>query len=254
MEVDKSIVPIFIETEVPKRISQIGTAVFVDFQNMPFLFTAAHVTDDMENGTLLVPTVEGLSEIDGYTAYVDLPPEIPRSSDSVDMAYIRLTSEFASKLCYNFFPLPQKKMNIASSALELGVVSVVGYPASKSKRKNGGFQSEMFYYRGVAADSDIYSSLDLCPTTSTVIHFSKKRAVKHETQEKYTPPSPNGVSGGALFAWPKGHELSQDWTIPQLVGIFHTFKQREGLMIGSNLINFAAATTLGQMKGFGGVV
>ena len=50
MDVDKSIVPIYIRTEVPKRIVQIDTAVFVDFQNMPFLFTAAHVTDDMENG------------------------------------------------------------------------------------------------------------------------------------------------------------------------------------------------------------
>ena len=145
-------------------------------------------------------------------------------------------------------------MNLVSSATELSVVSVVGYPASKSKKKSNSFKSEMFYYRGVAATGNVYASLELSPTTSTVIHFSKKRAVKHETREKFIPPSPNGVSGGALFAWPKGYELSQDWTLPQLVGIFHTFKQNEGLMIGSNLINFAAATSLGKMKGFGGVV
>ena len=254
MGVDKSIVPIFMETEIPKRIAQIGTAVFVDFHNKPFLFTAAHVTDDMANGTLLVPTVDGLSEIDGYTAFIDLPSEDSRADDSVDMAYIRLSSVFASKLCYQFSPLPQKKMRIISSASELGVVSVVGYPASKSKKKQNKFQSEMCYYRGVVADEEVYSSLELCQTSSTVIHFHKKRIVKPETQKKHTPPSPNGVSGGAIFAWPPGSELSQDWSIPELVGIFHTYRKNEGLMIGSNLINFVAATTLGEMKNFGGVV
>lgn len=254
MEVDESIIPIFIETEIPKKTIQIGTAVFVDFQNKPFLFTAAHVTDDMANGRLLVPTVDGLSEIEGYTAYIDLPPETSRSEDSVDMAYIRLSSVFASKLCFHFKPLPQKKIRLISSALELGVVSVVGYPASKSKKKQDSFQSEMCYYRGVVADSETYSSLELCPTSSTVIHFHKKRIVKPETMENYAPPSPKGVSGGALFAWPHGAELSQDWSIPELVGIFHTYKKQEGVMIGTNLISFVAATTLGEMKGFDGVV
>jgi hypothetical protein len=254
VNVDKSIVPIYIRTEIPKRIVQIGTAVFVDFQNMPFLFTAAHVTDDMENGALLVPTSEGLLEIDGYTAFIDRPPEISRADDTVDMAYIRLSSEFACKLCYHFFPLPQEMSQILASSEELSIVSVVGYPASKSKKKANGYKSELYYFRGVAARKDIYDSLDLCPTTSTVIHFSSKRTVNPNTTDRVTPPSPNGMSGGAIFAWPAGYELSDDWTKPKLVGIFHTYKKNDGLMIGSNLINFVGATTLGKMKKFDGVV
>jgi hypothetical protein len=254
VEVDKSIVPIFIKTDVPKRIVQIGTAVFVDLNNHPFLFTAAHVTDDMEKGTLLVPTANGLSEIDGYTAFIDLPPEIARADDTVDMAYIRLSSKFACELCHHFLPLPQTKSQLVASSEELGVVSVVGYPASKSKKKPDGFKSELYYFRGVAAQKDIYDSLKLCPTTSSVIHFSMKRTVNPSTNERITPPSPNGMSGGAVFAWPAGYETSTDWTLPKLVGVFHTYKKQEGLMIGSNLINFLGATALGEMKGFGGVV
>ncbi|MEZ8482612.1 trypsin-like peptidase domain-containing protein [Vibrio splendidus] len=254
MQVDKSVVPVFIETDVPKRIVQIGTAVFVDLNNSPFLFTAAHVTDDMENGTLLVPTADGLSEIDGYTAFVALPHEIRRSDDPVDMAYIRLSSEFASKLCYHFCPLPQTKSQLLTSSEELGVVSVVGYPASKSKKKPDGYKSELYYFRGVAAQKSVYDSLKLCPTTSSIIHFNYKQTVNSQTSERTTPPSPNGMSGGALFAWPAGHETSTDWTVPKLVGVFHTYKKKEGLMIGSNLINFLGATVLGEMKGFGGVI
>jgi hypothetical protein len=250
MNVEESIVPIFIKIDIPRKIVQIGTAVFIDFQNMPFLFTAAHVTDDMKNGTLLVPTVDGLSEIDGYTAFIDLPPEISRSDDSVDMAYVRLSSNFACKLCYQFTPLPQSKMQLLSSSEDLGVVSVVGYPASKSKIKPDSYRAELYHFRGPAAKNNVYDELSICPTTSTVIHFNGKQSVKSGT----TPPSPNGVSGGAMFSWPKGSELSQDLSLPTLVGIFHTYKKRDGLMIGSNLINFVGATQLGLMKGYGGVI
>jgi len=253
LEVSNSIVPIFVETKIPKGIKQIGTAVFVDFQSMPFLFTAAHVSDDLSHGKLLVPTVNGLSEIDGYLAYIDLPPEISRNDDTADMAYYRLSTEFAKKLCSSFFPLV-KKLEIIPTALELSVVSVVGYPASKSKKKGNIFSSELAYYRGVAAGQETYDRLGLDPTHNTIIHFSKKRAVSPLGGEKMNPPSPRGASGGAMFAWPSGQEVSTDWDIPKLVGIFHSYKEREGLMIGTNLITYAAAISLGQMKGFNGVL
>ena len=131
MELDEALVPIFIKTEIPKGIKQIGTAVFLDFNSEPFLFTAAHVTDELKQGKLLVPTVNGLSEIEGYLTHVDLPPEISRDQDTVDMAYYRLSSQFACELSYQFKPLPQHSIEIIKSALDLSVVSVVGFPASK---------------------------------------------------------------------------------------------------------------------------
>lgn len=133
MHVDKSLVPIFIETEVPKTIKQIGTGVFLDFQSEPFLFTAAHVTDNLKYGNILVPTNNGLSKIDGYLAHIDLPPELSRKDDRIDMAYYRLSTNFARKLSVNFFPL-FKNMELIESSLNLRVLSIVGYPASKGKK------------------------------------------------------------------------------------------------------------------------
>jgi len=253
MDVFKSLVPLFIETEIPKRIKQIGTAIFLEFQSEPFLFTAAHVTDDRQYGKLLAPTINGLSEIDGYLAHIDMPPEIKRSSDTVDMAYYRLSSTFASELCFHFLPL-QKKIEIIPSALELSVVSVVGYPASKSKKKGTSFSSELMYYRGVAASQEVYDHHNLSPEESTIIHFHEKRSVSPADGQKYKPPSPKGVSGGAIFAWPPGHGVSDDWSLPKLVGVFHTYKKSEGLFIGTNIISYAAATSLGKMKNYDGVI
>ncbi|TNC82800.1 MAG: hypothetical protein C9356_02720 [Oleiphilus sp.] len=252
MDVDKSLVPIFIETDVPKRIKQIGTGVFLDLNSEPFLFTAAHVTDDLQLGNLLVPTYYGLTAIEGYLAHIDLPPELSRNDDTIDMAYYRLSTDFARLLCTEFFPFLQK-VEIIENSLNLGVLSVVGYPASKGKKKGDTFTSELAYYRGVAAEESVYSKHGFLTDQNIIVNFHKKRAVSPENGQRINPPSPNGVSGGAIFAWPYGHEFSQDWSLPKLVGILHSYKEKDGLFIGTTLLPYTVAASLGKMKGYGGI-
>jgi hypothetical protein len=131
---------------------------------------------------------------------------------------------------------------------------VSGYPASKSgKTAEGIHRSEIFSFRGVAAEHHLYDSLGLDPKFNIILHFSKKRAVDPKTFERYSTPSLKGVSGGGIFAWPKGQELSDDWKLPKLVGLMHTYKEKDGLIIGTTLLSVVGAVLLGRMKGFGGV-
>ncbi|WP_297807352.1 hypothetical protein [uncultured Methylophaga sp.] len=253
MEVNQALIPIFIETEIPKGIKQIGTGVFIDFRSQPFLFTAAHVTDSLQNGKLLVPTIEGLEEIEGYLAHLDLLPELSRNDDSIDMAYYRLSNDFARKLFVYFQPLI-KKIELVESSLELNVLSVVGYPASKSKKNGGSFSSELAYYRGIAADNELYEKHNLLTDQNIIIHFHKKNALNPDNGQKMNPPSPRGVSGGAIFAWPYGQEFSQDWRLPMLVGILHSYKEKEGLFVGTTLLPYLTATALGEMRGYSGLL
>lgn len=248
-----SLVPVFLRTEIPKRLHQIGTAIFHELWGEPFLFTAAHVTDELKNGILLVPTTEGLSPINGYMAHIDLPPGVSRLDDSVDIAYYRLSTEFAVQLSYHFKPLPQGRGEIIRSAHELTVCSASGYPASKSKKNGDTFSSEIYSFRGVIAQQEEYDRLDLSPEQAIIIHFHKKRAVYPGTMDVFPTPSLKGSSGGGIFAWPYGSELSKDWSLPHLVGIIHTFKEKEGLIIGTTLLPILAAISLGRMKNFGGV-
>lgn len=69
----------------------------------------------------------------------------------------------------------------------------------------------------------------------------------------FPTPSLKGSSGGGIFAWPPGAELSDDWSLPRLVGVVHSFKEKEGLIIGTTLVPVLAAIGLGRMKGFGGI-
>ena len=156
-------------------------------------------------------------------------------------------------MCANFRSLPRSRSMLISSALELSVCSVYGYPASRAKRLQGKYSSESATFRGVAASEKTYNELGLLPDSSIIIHFNRKQAVSPKDGKRINPISPNGVSGGGIFSWPAGHEISNDWSIPKLVGIFHTYKKTEGLMIGTHLISVLAAVQLGQMKNFDGV-
>lgn len=249
-----ALVPVYLETDIPRRIAQIGTAVFVEVHGEPFLFTAAHVTDDRERGELLVPTNHGLSPIEGYVGYVDLLPETSRSEDDVDIAYYRLSSEFARALCHHFLPLAQQRCDILLPPLEPIACSASGYPASKSRKTaDGAYTSEIFSFRGVSAAPETYEKWSLSPDINIVLNFNKKSAVDPATLKSFSTPSLRGISGGGIFAWPKGQEISDDWSLPKLVGLVHSFKEKEGLIIGTTLLPILSAIQLGRMKGYGGV-
>lgn len=249
-----ALIPVYLETEIPRRVTQMGSAVFVELHGEPFLYTAAHVTDDRKHGELLVPTAHGLSPIDGYVAYIDLPPEVRRTEDSVDIAYYRLSSEFARDLCHHFRPLAQQRCELIPNALQLTVCSASGYPSSKARKTaEGAYTSEVFSFRGAAAAPEVYEKWCLSTDLNILLHFSKKRAVDPKTFAQFPTPGLKGISGGGIFAWPKGHEISDDWSLPKLIGVVHSFKEKEGLIIGTTLLPILTAIQLGRMKGYGGV-
>ena len=250
---DESIVPIFSKAKYTDTLHQIGTGIFCEFEGILFLITAAHVTDNLENGELLVPTNIGIAAIEGYVAYIDLPPEIRRQDDEVDIAYFRISTRFARNLAAVFKPLSNSRSMLIGTALDLEICSICGFPVSRAKKKQGRYTSESAAYRGVAAREETYEKLGLSPELNIIIHFHKKFTVRPADGQKTNPIGPRGVSGGGIFSWPEGQGLSNDWSLPKLVGIFHTYKESDGLMIGTNLLSIISAIQLGKIKNFGDV-
>ena len=248
-----SLVPIFHSSDLPKKFQQIGTGILVQLYGELLLLTAAHVTDQLHAGELMVPTAEGFSPIEGYMMHIDLPPEIPRSQDTVDIAYFRITLQLAGLLSHHFRVLPHARAQVITSISELVVCSASGYPASKGKKDGEKYSSEIFSFRGAVAGPDVYQELGLHPEGNIIIQFKRKEARDPETLKPFPTPGLRGISGGGIFAWPPGAELSSDWSLPKLVGIVHTFKEREGLIIGTTLLPLVAALGLGRMKKFGGI-
>jgi len=248
-----AIVPVFGESQRGEGFTHVGTGVFIELQSQPFLLTAAHVTDNLKHSQLWVPAHDSIYPIQGYVGYVDLLPEQVRSDDPVDVAYYRLDSRFARGMLELFKIWPQTRCELIVNSLELGVCSVCGMPASRFKRSGGVYSSETASVRGIAAPAEDYERESLSPEQNIIVRFHKKRAVSKETGKRMNPVHPRGMSGGGIFAWPPGYELSDDWSIPKLVGVFHSYKESKGLLIGTPLISVLTAAMVGEMKGFGGV-
>lgn len=245
----QSLIPIFHETTIPKGIKQIATSVFIKNDMGYFLFTAAHVTDDLKTGNILVPVNGYFEKIHGYISYIDLPREISRDKDNIDCAYFKLSTPFARELFNDFKPLILENCELINSSLKLKLCSVAGYPASKVRKKENVFSSEIYVFSGVAAEESIYSSLNVSHSSNIIVHFNRKNSKDFENGKPFMPPSLKGVSGGGIFTW---SDNSVEWSERKLVGIFHTYKEKQGLIIGTTLIPFLSALTLGHMKGFGG--
>jgi len=250
---DDAVVPVFAESLRDDGLIHVGTGIFVEFLSQPFLFTAAHVTDNLQHSTLWVPAHDSIYPIQGYVGYVDLLPEQRRNDDHVDVAYYRLDSRFARGMLEIFKIWPQSRCDLVINSLELEICSVYGLPASRSKRSRGTHSSETATFRGVAAGAEVYEHESLSPEDNIIIHFHKKRAVSKESGARINPVHPRGMSGGGIFAWPHRHGLSDDWSKPKLIGIFHSYKESKGLLIGTPLIMVATAIMLGEVKGYDGV-
>ena len=77
-----------------------------------FLLTVAHVTDDMDRGSLLIPGREQIVPIDGFHCHVPLPAGSSRSDDKVDIAYLRLSEESRLDIHSDFEPLTWENLGI----------------------------------------------------------------------------------------------------------------------------------------------
>lgn len=242
-----ALVPIFRVEEVPRRVHQHGTGVFFKLNGDSFLLTAAHVIDGSKPGQLLVPGQNGLIPIQGsmYSSFIG---DEDRSDDPSDIALFHLSAMCKKSLKHHFSPIPQTRAELLTSSSELGCCSISGYPASKGINKAEQLSSEIYSFRGVAAKPSTYEQLGLRPEANIVIHFDKSRAVYPGTLRPFPGPSLKGVSGGAIFKWPKEHAMSDDWSIPTLVGIFHTYHKDLGLAVGTLLLPYVATIGLMQMK------
>jgi len=243
-----SLVPIFRGERTPPRVQQHGTGVYFKLNGDVYLLTAAHVIDGSEPGQLLVPGPDGLVPIVG-SMYASFIGDEDQERDNADFALFRLGAQCKKALNHHFSALPQTRTELLTTSLELGCCSISGYPVSKGTNRSGRLSSEIYSFRGVAAKGTTYEKLGLDPSANIIVHYDRYRAVYPGTLKPFPGPALRGVSGGAIFSWPNEHALSDDWSIPSLVGIFHTYHKDEGLAVGSLLMPYIATIGLMQMKG-----
>jgi hypothetical protein len=277
--------PIFIYNN--KNIEQVGTGVLIDIWENTYLLTASHVVDlfYIEKKELYIPTKNGFELISGTYNHSHLIKGESRINDNIDFSFFKLSTELKLNLV-DFKPLQKNKINLSidftlsdkfkkfnklltrnnikntnvylknnysnfsdniveqyASTISEIIITFAGYPISKSKSKNNITYSEIFYYHGGAVEKSIYKSLLLDYNINIIAQFGKHGSMG-KNYIKINPPKKNGISGGGIYKIIKGSDGFHD---RELIGIGHTKKDKQHLLIGTN-INYCLSQIYKQEK------
>ena len=241
-----SLVPIFRLNDRRDGVEPHASAVLIKIHKDFYLFSAAHAFVACQPGDLFVPAKDGLTPLRGDLRFIRSSEKV--EDDLTDVAVLGIPGALRAQLRGAFSPFPQTRTALVTSALDLGGCSISGFPVSKAKKRENMLSSEVFSFRGIAAERPVYERHSIDPTRNLVIHFDRSRAVYPGTLEPFPAPGLRGLSGGAIFAWPDEHVLSTDWSIPKLVAIFHSYRESTGLAIGTLLMPYVGLTQIMEMQ------
>jgi len=109
-------------------------------------------------------------------------------------------------------------------------ITFAGYPNTKTKEKANNFQAEQVFYHGSKVEKDIYQKYNCIIEDNIISKFGKKGAM-NSSFESTNPIKKEGISGGGVYKL-VDTEFGFD---RRLIGIGHTKKDKEHLMIGTNI-------------------
>jgi hypothetical protein len=226
-DVRHSVVPIF-KCSSGKGIApvQVASAVLVSIRKSYFLLTAAHaVVKPVDSQKYAIPSNHGFIQVGPFT-----------NNETLDLAFCSLSSHQIADLAKPYSPLFSDQICLSRQPLKPALLSFWGYPISKSGTAAGSTKtSELNSYRAMVADATRHENERVDAGTHILLEFDVKKAFDLSSGQSVTAPYPKGVSGGGIFTFPVGHELSVDWSLPKLIGIFHTFRQPSKIAIGSRI-------------------
>ena len=229
----KAVCPIFLDHNDRTKTEQIGSGVLLQIATEKFLLTAAHVTDLQKEGALLIPGKDGLTQIYGNLAHLAVPRGFKRIDDKMDIAYYRLPRDLAGNLHPDLVPLTRDHLFLSDNMLEGDVYTFVGYPWRKSRALGAKATMELFTYTGRAAPKKKYEMLGYNNHLHVLIKFDRKKCIRDG--KVLQAPLPHGLSGGAVFRWPKDIKKPLGQDDLNLVAIAHSYHEKQNLIAGTNL-------------------
>lgn len=265
------LVPIFVENN--DKLVKIATGVLLNIFDNIFLLTASHVIDQAKNinERIQIPTKNGFEKVAGTLYHHYLQENENREDDMIDFSYFKLSEEMVDIL-HNFcIPLTEDMIEVSDDfTCELEIpdklphvkevkkrlkyiydnssldnkenlefiedfrenitITFAGYPNTKTKEKYDSFHSQIVYYHGHCVSNNIYKQYDCIPQHNIISGFAKNGTMNSDFEDSI-PPKQTGISGGGVYKL-----IHTDEGIDRkLIGIGHTHKNKQHLLIGTNL-------------------
>lgn len=237
-----AVFPIFAAESPSAPLEHIGSGVVIEIGDDLFALTAAHVTDHADgDGALFMPAAEGIEQMTGGLSFNPVPVHGSRAKDIGDMGYYHLSDDWRTKLHPAIKTLSLDDL-LLTDELETGdLFTFVGYPWRKTKSRGGVHETDRTTYTGHASAPDIYEKLEYDRFVNVVIQMRRKKTYSTRYESHQTAPHPQGISGGAVVAWPWNFIDRHDASNLKLAAIGHTYHEREHCMAATRIIPYMMA-------------
>ena len=229
---EDSLVPIFLWRREREHPEQVGTGIYLRMLHQAYLLTAGHVADLRSEGSLCIPSTEGISPVEGGIGGNVIGANEDRRDDKFDVAYIRLSSNIDALAHPTFIPLPRQSIDPGGYVLPGDFCSVGGYPITQADRTETAYRSSAYSYVGMAAEHEEYTRLGYDPAVHLVVKYRMKKGIFPEG-DRTNPPHPRGLSGGGIFRLHPDFLHAREHAPRLLVGSMHTYLKRENCFVGT---------------------
>jgi hypothetical protein len=237
--ISDAVFPIFAAASPNAPLDHVGSGVVVAIGDHLFALTVAHVTDHAdEQGAIFMPAAEGIEEMTGGLAFSRLPEHGSRAKDKGDMAYFRLSDEWSAKLHPTIKPMSVDDLLLTDDLATGDIFTFVGYPWRKTKRRRGVQETDRATYTGHACAPDIYEKLGYSRFVHVVMRMRRKKTYSSRYESRQIAPHPQGISGGAVIAWPWSFIDRHDGSKLKLAAIGHTYHEREHCMAATRIVTY----------------
>lgn len=179
-----------------------GCGVLFQFDSSHYLFTNAHVIDDIEKEKLFILVKNGETiSIAGQHRFSSMPASGNRKDDPLDMAVVKLHSGAIERLLgYGYCFLSLNDIKVDHEIDSSDEYMVVGYPATKTKVNivKKVVQSTPFIFRTIPFKGGIEKA-----KFTSGLHFAVSYPiggiVETESEMLQRGPKPHGISGSGLW-------------------------------------------------------
>lgn len=201
---------------------QHGTGVFVKFESKYFIFTAAHVLDDIED--LFIPLNNGFDLLKPGDQVIKNKSADIREKDELDLGIIILDEISVKEILSEYSFLECEDVEINHSQINLLTYIIFGYPTSWSKKSmiKNSFHTKPFFQITKCIEKEDYAKYERNEFLNLIVEYDRKNTPNLKSKSLSFGPNLYGISGCGLW-YINPIDLKSN---PKLVGIMNEWSKK----------------------------
>ena len=200
---------------------QHGTGIFVKIGSKYFLFTAAHVLDDIEK--IFIPKDSGKTLLKPGGQIIKNMINGDRENDDLDVGILVLDNNTVRDLHEDYFFLNENQIELNHIPIDFHSYIVFGYPTTMSKKSisRNSFHAVPFFNFTKCVNKEIYKKINRKDLYNLLVEYDRKNTPNLKSKTMSFGPNLFGISGCGL--WFVNPSVTNEK--PKLIGIMNEWSK-----------------------------